>query len=149
MPITDVATMEEVLDREVLQRRAQMLLLSIFAAVALLLASLGIYGVLAYLVSQRTQEIGIRMALGASPRDVLLAVAGQGMGLSMAGIVLGVAAALALARVVSRLLFGIAASDPATFLAVSLLLLLVALAACYVPARRAMRIDPIVALREE
>jgi putative ABC transport system permease protein len=149
MPITDVATMEQVLDREVLQRRAQMLLLSIFAAVALLLASLGIYGVLAYLVSQRTQEIGIRMALGASPRDVLLAVAGQGMGLSIAGIALGVTAALALTRVVSRLLFGIAASDPATFLAVSLLLLVVALAACYVPARRAMRIDPIVALREE
>jgi putative ABC transport system permease protein len=149
MPITDVATMEEVLDREVLQRRVQMLLLSIFAAVALLLASLGIYGVLAYLVSQRTQEIGIRMALGAAPRDVLLAVAGQGMGLSIAGIALGVAAALALTRVVSRLLFGIAASDPATFLAVSLLLLVVALAACYVPARRAMRIDPIVALREE
>jgi putative ABC transport system permease protein len=149
MPITDVATMEQVLDREVLQRRVQMLLLSIFAAVALLLASLGIYGVLAYLVSQRTQEIGIRMALGASPRDVLLAVAGQGMGLSVAGVALGVAAALALTRVVSRLLFGIAASDPATFLAVSLLLLVVALAACYVPARRAMRIDPIVALREE
>ena len=89
------------------------------------------------------------MALGAGPRDVLLAVAGQGMGLSIAGIALGVAAALALTRVVSKLLFGIAASDPATFLGVSLLLLLVALAACYVPARRAMRIDPILALREE
>jgi putative ABC transport system permease protein len=87
--------------------------------------------------------------LGAGPRDVLLAVAGQGMGLSIAGIALGVAAALALTRVVSKLLFGIAASDPATFLTVSLLLLLVALAACYVPARRAMRIDPILALREE
>ena len=86
--------------------------------------------------------------LGAGPRDVLLAVAGQGMGLSIAGIALGVAAALALTRVVSKLLFGIAASDPATFLTVSLLLL-VALAACYVPARRAMRIDPILALREE
>jgi putative ABC transport system permease protein len=149
VPITDVRTMEEVLDREVFQRRVQMLLLSIFAAVALLLASLGIYGVLAYLVSQRTQEIGIRMALGASPLDVLLAVAGQGMALSVTGIAVGVAAALALTRVVSKLLFGIAASDPATFLAVSLLLLLVALAACYVPARRAMRIDPILALREE
>jgi len=88
------------------------------------------------------------VALGAGPRDVLLAVAGQGMGLSIAGIALGVAAALALTRVVSKLLFGIAASDPATFLTVSLLLL-VALAACYVPARRAMRIDPILALREE
>jgi putative ABC transport system permease protein len=141
--------MEEVLDREVLQRRVQMLLLSIFAAVALLLASLGIYGVLAYLVSQRTQEIGIRMALGAGPRDVLLAVAGQGMGLSIAGIALGVAAALALTRLVSKLLFGIAASDPATFVTVAALLLVVASAACYVPARRAMRIDPILALREE
>jgi putative ABC transport system permease protein len=141
--------MEEVLDREVFQRRAQTLLLSIFAAVSLLLASIGIYGVLAYLVSQRTQEIGIRMALGAGPRDVLLAVAGQGMVLSIVGTALGAAGALALTRVVSTLLFGIGASDPATFVMVSVLLLLVALAACYVPARRAMKIDPILALREE
>lgn len=149
VPITDVRTMEEVLDREVFQRRVQMLLLSMFAAVALLLASLGVYGVLAYLVSQRTQEIGIRMALGAGPRDVLIAVAGEGMGWSIAGIGLGAAAALALTRLISRLLFGITPGDPATFLIVSILLMLVASIACYVPARRAMGIDPIVALRED
>lgn len=148
-PITDVATMEEILDREVFQRRVQMLLLGIFAAVALVLASIGIYGVLAYLVSQRTQEIGIRMALGASPRDILFGVAGQGVGLSVVGIALGVAAALALTRVVSKLLYGVAASDPVTFLAVGALLLAVASLASYLPARRAMKIDPILALREE
>ena len=114
-----------------------------------MLASLGIYGVLAYLVSQRTQEIGVRMALGASPRDILLGVAGQGVALSVAGIALGGAAALGLTRVVSKLLYGVAASDPPTFLAVGALLLAVASAASYLPARRAMNIDPILALREE
>ena len=149
VPITEVATMEEILDREVFQRRVQVLLLGIFAAVALMLASLGIYGVLAYLVSQRTQEIGVRMALGASPRDILLGVAGQGVALSVAGMALGGAAALGLTRVVSKLLYGVAASDPPTFLAVGALLLAVASAASYLPARRAMNIDPILALREE
>jgi len=149
MPVTDVKTMGEVLDREVFERRANMLLLSIFAGAALLLASLGIYGVLAYLVSQRTQEIGIRMALGARPRDVLLAVAGQGVALSAAGIVVGVAGALAVTRVLSKLLFGIGATDPATFASVAALLMAVAALASYIPARRAMRVDPILALREE
>jgi putative ABC transport system permease protein len=149
VPIMDVRTMEEVLDLEVFQRRAQTRLLAIFAAVALLLASLGIYGVLACLVSQSTQEIGIRMALGAAPRDVLLAVAGQGIALSAAGIALGACGALALNRLVSRLLFGIAAGDPATFVAVAALLLGVASAASFLPARRAMKIDPILALRQE
>lgn len=147
IPVVDVRSMDDVLDREVFQRRAQMLLLSIFAASALLLASIGIYGVLAYLVSQRTQEIGIRMALGAGPRDVLFAVAAQGVGLSMAGVVLGIAGALALSRVVSSLLFGVSPSDPWTFAAVAALLLGVAAVASYVPARRAMRIDPMLALR--
>jgi putative ABC transport system permease protein len=149
VPVTDVRTMEEVLNREVFQRRVHTLLLSLFAAVALGLASLGIYGVLAYLVSQRTQEIGIRMALGAGPRDVLLAVAGQGIGLSAAGVALGVAGALALNHAVSQLLFGVSATDPLTFAAVASLLLAVASVASYVPAQRAMRIDPILALREE
>jgi predicted permease len=147
IPIIDVRSMEEVLDREVFQRRAQMLLLSIFTAIALLLASIGIYGVLAYLVSQRTREIGIRMALGAAPRDVILTVAGRGVALSMAGVVLGVTAALALWRVFSSLLFGVSSSDPRTFAAVAALLLGVAAAASYAPARRAMRIDPMLALR--
>jgi putative ABC transport system permease protein len=147
--ITDVATLEEILDREVFQRRIQMSLLGIFAAVALVLASLGIYGVLAYLVSQRTQEIGIRMALGARPRDVLLRVAGQGIVLSAVGIGLGAAAAVALTRAVSKLLYGVAPNDPLTFAAVGALLLAVASAASYLPARRAMKIDPILALREE
>ncbi len=149
VPVTEVATMEQVLDREVFQRRAQTTLLAVFAGLALLLASLGIYGVLAYLVSQRTQEIGIRMALGAAPRDVLLAVAGQGLGWSMAGIALGAAASLALAGALSKLLFGIAPTDPATFAAVAAVLLAVALLASYLPARRAMSIDPVIALREE
>jgi ABC-type antimicrobial peptide transport system permease subunit len=149
IPVIDVRSMDDVLDREVVQRRAQMLLLSIFAASALLLASIGIYGVLAYLVSQRTQEIGIRMALGASARDVLFTVAGQGLVLSIVGVVLGIAAALALSRVVSSLLFGVSPSDPPTFAAVAALLLGVAAVASYVPARRAMRIDPMLSLRGE
>ncbi|HWQ55964.1 MAG TPA: ABC transporter permease [Bryobacteraceae bacterium] len=149
VPVTDVRTMEEVLDREVFQRRAQMLLLAVFAALALLLASLGIYGVLAYLVARRTKEIGIRIALGASPRDVLVLVAGQGVGLSMAGIAAGAAGALVLAQVMSKLLFGIAATDGPTFVGVGVLLVAVASAASLIPARRAMRLDPNVALREE
>jgi predicted permease len=149
VPILEVRTMEDVLDREVFQRRVQMVLLQIFAGVALLLASLGIYGVLACLVAQRTREIGIRMALGASPASVLWTVAGQGMGLSVAGIAAGAAAAMAVTRVLSKLLFGIAATDPATFAAVGALLVAVASVASYVPARRAMRVDPILALREE
>jgi putative ABC transport system permease protein len=149
MAIGAIVTMEDVLDREVFQLRLHTLLLSVFAGIALVLASIGIYGVLAYLVSQRTQEIGIRMAMGAGPRDVLLAVAGRGIALSAAGIALGAAAALALTRLVSKLLFGIAPTDPATFAGVAALLLAVAFVASYVPAWRAMKIDPIVALRQE
>lgn len=149
VPVTDLRTMEEVLDREVFQHRAQMLLLAVFAGLALLLASLGIYGVLAYLVARRTKEIGIRMALGASPRDVLLLVAGQGVGLSIAGIAAGAAGALVLGQAMSKLLFGIAAADGPTFVAVGMLLVAVASAASLIPARRAMRLDPNVALREE
>jgi len=122
-------------------------LFAIFAGIALLLASLGIYGVLSYLVSQRTQEIGIRVALGARPRDVLVTVSGQGLGPSVAGILVGMAAARALARLVSTLLFDVSPSDPWTFAIVAALLLAVAAIAGYVPARRAMRIDPMLALR--
>jgi putative ABC transport system permease protein len=148
-PIVDVSTMEEILDRETFQRHVQMVLLSTLAGLAVLLASLGIYGVLAYLVGRRTQEIGIRMALGAAPADVLRAVLGQGLRLSALGIAAGIVAALGVTRVLSKLLFGVTPTDPVTFLSVIVLLLAVASAASYIPARRAMKIDPILALRDE
>jgi len=125
------------------------LLLLMFAGLALLLAWLGIYGVLAYGVTQRTREIGVRIALGARPSRVLLAITGQGLALGIAGITCGLAAALAIARILAKLLFGIAATDPQTFALVAILLLAATSLASYIPARRAMRIDPICALREE
>jgi len=149
VPITGVQTMEGILDREVFPRRAQSLLLLMFAGLALLLALLGIYGVLAYGVTQRTREIGVRIALGARPSRVLLAITGQGLALGIAGIVCGLAAALAIARILAKLLFGITATDPQTFALVAILLLAATSLASYIPARRAMRIDPICALREE
>jgi ABC-type antimicrobial peptide transport system permease subunit len=149
VPVVEVRTMDEILDREVFQRRVQMLLLTVFAGTALLLAAIGIYGVLAYLVAQRTREIGVRVALGASPADVLYTVAGRGVGLSAAGILAGALGAAALTRVLSGLLFGISATDPVTFLSVASLLLAVSAGASVVPALKAMRVDPIAALREE
>src|SRR5204863_6221001 len=135
------------LDAETSNRRSQTTLLGAFAGLALLLASLGIYGVLAYLVGQRTQEIGIRVALGVRRRQVLRLVLGYGMALATTGVAIGVVVALALTRAISKLLFGIRATDPLTFVSVALLLLAVSLAACYIPARRALRIDPMTALR--
>jgi len=126
-----------------------MILLAVFAGVALLLASIGIYGVVSFLVGQRTHEIGVRMALGAKPRDVLAMVLGRGAKLTMIGTGIGIIAALMLTRLMKSLLFGISTADPITFGAVSLLLIFVGLAACYIPARRAMRVDPMVALRYE
>jgi putative ABC transport system permease protein len=149
LPITQVSTMDEILDREVFGRQVQTTLLASFAGVALVLAALGIYGVLAYAVARRTQEIGIRMALGARPADVLLAIAAQGMGWSAMGILIGAAGGLALTRMLSKMLFEVSATDPATFAAAAALLLAVAWRASYIPARRAMKLDPIVALREE
>ena len=126
-----------------------MILLGSFALVALVLASVGIYGVLAYLVGQRTHEIGIRMALGAGRYEVLRLVLGQGAKMALLGVALGFAAAMGLTRLMSDMLYGVSATDPLTFTAVAILLILVALMACYIPARRATKVDPIVALRHE
>jgi len=141
--------MEQVLDREVDQRRLQMLLLGAFAAVAAVLASLGIYGVLSYLVSFRTQEIGVRMALGARGADILRAVVMRGLWISAVGIGMGLTAALALTRLISHLLFGVTPADVATYAAAAAFGLTVSAMASYIPARRATRIDPMEALRHE
>ena len=148
-PVSNVATMAEVLGEEAAQRRMGMIMLAGFAGLALLLASLGIYGVLAYFVTQHTSEIGVRQALGATPRNILFLVLKKGMGLTLAGIAIGLIASFGLTRLMKSLLFGVNASDPLTFVAVPVLLALVALVACLLPALRATRIDPLVALRYE
>jgi predicted permease len=142
-------TMDEIISGSLAARRFAMILLGSFALLALLLASVGIYGVLAYLVGQRTNEIGIRMALGAGRYDVLRLVVGHGAKLALLGVTLGLGAAAGLTRLMSDMLYGLSATDPLTFTVVGVLLLLVALVACYIPARRAMRVDPLVALRYE
>jgi putative ABC transport system permease protein len=149
VPVYEVKTMREVLDGSLASRRFNMALLALFAAMAVLLASVGLYGVLAYMVTQRTHEIGVRMALGARRTDVLRLVIGQGMALALGGVVLGILGGLALTRVLSTLLVGVAATDAWTFVSVALILAAVALLSCYIPARRAARVDPIVALRYE
>jgi putative ABC transport system permease protein len=148
-PITDVKTMARFLDEAYAQHRTNMLLLGTFSALALVLAAVGIYGVMSYAVVQRVHEIGIRMALGAEPRDVLRLIIGHGLRLTLLGVAIGVAGALATGHWLASMLFGVQATDPFTYVSVAFLLVGVALLACYVPARRAMRVDPMIALRYE
>jgi putative ABC transport system permease protein len=148
-PISNIATMADVLGDEAAQRRIGMIMLAAFAGLALLLASLGIYGVLAYFVTQHTNEIGVRIALGANRRNILALVLKKGMGLTLLGIAIGLATSFAFTRLMSSLLFGVKSSDPVTFTVVPLLLVVVALLACWVPARRATKVDPMIALRYE
>ena len=149
LPAFAITPLREVVTESVAQRRFSMLLLAVFAMVALFLAAVGLYGVVAYAVSQRTQEIGLRMAIGAQREDVLLMVLTGGMKLALVGIVLGVGAALALARYVQSLLFEVTPFDPWSYVATAAVLLAVSALACYVPARRATAVDPLVALRAE
>jgi predicted permease len=142
-------TMQEIIADSLAARRFSMILLGVFAALALILSSIGIYGVISYLVGQRTHEIGVRIALGARRRDVLALILSQGARLTFLGIAIGVAASLGLTRLMARMLYGVSAHDPLTFFCVAAILAFVAVAACYIPTRRAMRVDPLVALRYE
>ena len=149
LPLASVRTMQEVFDKSVTRTSFTLVMLGIAGALALVLGMIGIYGVISYTVSQRRREFGIRLALGAHPGKVLNMVLRQGVKMALVGVVIGLGGAFALTRLMTSLLFGVAASDPATFVAVALLLVLVALLACYWPARRAMKVDPMVALRYE
>ena len=149
LAISEVLTMDGVVGDATAQPRFEMQLLTIFAAVALVLATVGIYGVISYSASRRTHEIGVRMSLGATRRDVLLLIVRQGMRLALVGSLTGIVGALLLSRLMRKLLYGVQPTDPATFVAVATGLAVVAVVACYIPARRAMRINPMAALRYE
>jgi putative ABC transport system permease protein len=149
VPITDLQPMTEVVARSISQPRSTMLMLTAFAVIGLILGIIGIYGVIAYSVAQRTHEIGVRMALGAQSHDVLRLVLGQGLRLILAGAALGLGGAFVLTRLMSSILFGVSASDPATFAVVTLFLTAVAFLASYIPARRAAKLSPMTALRYE
>jgi ABC-type antimicrobial peptide transport system permease subunit len=149
LPVSDVRTMGEVVDRATSRQQFNMWLMSAFGAAALLLAAIGLYGLLAYSVEQRTQEIGIRLALGADAGGVRRMIVWQGLRLALVGIAVGLAGAFGLSRFLSTLLFGVRASDPAVFVGVPIVLAIVAIAAAWVPARRASRVDPVQAMRYE
>jgi putative ABC transport system permease protein len=149
LPLTGIKTMDQYLSDSIANPRFQSRVLSLFAAIALLLAAVGLYGVMSYAVAQRTHEIGVRVALGARSSDVLKLVVGKGLRLTLIGIAIGLVAAVALTRLLASLLFGVSTTDPATFIIIALLLISVALLACYLPARRATKVDPMVALRYE
>jgi len=149
MPLAELKTMDRVVSDSLEQRRFSMLLLALFASVALLLAAVGLYGAVAYAVSQRTRELAIRMALGALPRQVVRMILGQALRITLAGLACGIAAALGLTHLIAGLLYGVAPTDPVTFAAIAALLAAVALLAAAAPARRATRVDPLAALRDE
>ena len=149
LPVYDLKTMDSALDESLAGRKFSLLLLGLFAAVALVLASVGVYGVMSYGVVQRTREIGIRMALGARKEDVLRLVVGDGFRLAMAGIAIGIALAVGLSRLLRGMLFGVSAFDPPAYLGLTLVLAVTALVASWLPARRAAQVDPSVALRAE
>ena len=149
LPLFSIKTMDEYLSSSVATPRFNTTLLSIFALVALVLTIVGLYGVMSYSVAQRTNEIGIRLALGAQTRDVIVLIVTQGLRLILLGLAVGLIGAFALTRVISSLLFGVTAKDPLTFVLVALALALVGLAACFIPALRATRVDPMEALRCE
>jgi putative ABC transport system permease protein len=149
LPVSTVRSMDQWVANNAAQPRLNTVLLGIFACVALLIAAIGIYGVLAYSVNQRTREIGVRMALGAQQASVLRMVVREGMAMGLAGIGAGLLGALAVSRALASLLFGVEARDPATFALFAGVLVIVSFAACYLPARRATRVDPVVALRYE
>jgi predicted permease len=149
LPVSNVRSMEDVVSRSISRQRFNMLLMTVFGGSALLLAAIGIYGLMAYSVEQRTQEIGIRLALGATTADVLRMIVRQGMLLAAIGILVGLGSAFGLARVIANLLYGVTAHDPAVFVGVAGLLGIVALVGVWLPARGAVRIDPVIALRAE
>jgi putative ABC transport system permease protein len=149
LPVYALKPMTEYLHDSLSRRRFNLILLSVFGGVALLLAAVGIYGVISYGVSQRTHEMGIRMALGAKPRDVLRLVVRQAMVLALGGVGIGILASLALTRLMKSLLFSVSVTDPLTFIAIAVLMTLIALVACLIPALRATRVDPLIALRYE
>jgi putative ABC transport system permease protein len=149
LPVYGAQTLDDALSASLAERRFSLEMVASFAVTALLLAALGIYGVISYIVTERTHDIGIRLALGAQRENILLMILRQGLSLAIAGTAVGMVGALIVSHLMADLLYGVAPTDPLTFVAVTLMLTAVALAACYIPARRAMRVDPLVALRYE